>query len=117
MAHNAEHGGKEIQATSKTAKLMGLFTAAMLAVSPGCSYFNDNANSRHVHVDANNDGYCDEDGQSMNQSNSNTGSGYYHGYAGGGYFGGWSRNKTSSGTMSSGAKGGIGSHVSVSGGG
>lgn len=117
MANNAEHGeNKQIQATSKTAKLVGLFTAAMLAVSPGCSYFNDNTNSRHVHVDANNDGYCDEDGQLMNQSNSNTGSGYY-GHTGGGYFGGWPRNTTSSGEMSSGAKGGIGSHASVSSGG
>lgn len=49
---------------SKTARLVGLFAVAVLSVTPGCG---SNTAAQHVHVDRNDDGYCDEDGEPMNQ--------------------------------------------------
>lgn len=59
---------------SKTAKLVGLFTAVMLATAPGCGLLGD-SQAKHVHVDRNGDGYCDDDGEPVTQSG---GGGYYH---------------------------------------
>ncbi|HWR56484.1 MAG TPA: hypothetical protein VN462_08245 [Negativicutes bacterium] len=97
---------------TKTAKIMGLFMAAVLAAGAG------GCGSGHVHVDRNRDGYCDEDGQPLN-SNSSSGSSWYHWshYRGGSYPAAGSTDTHATGSgISSGAKGGIGSHASGGGG-
>lgn len=106
-----EHGKGKQHGPTKTAKVVGLFMAAVLAAgASGCS----SPLSRHKHIDRNKDGYCDEDGQPMT-SGSSSGSRWYHWSH---YYGGSSR--TASGTVnshssksgiSSGAKGGVGSHA------
>lgn len=105
-------------AKSKTAKLVGLFTATVLAFSSGCSYYNPLA-SKHIHIDNNHDGYCDEDGQPMPRGSG--GGGHYYGgsgtYGSGGTQGGGSAGEASPAGMSTAAKGGIGGHAAGSGGG
>ncbi len=53
-----------MERTDKTAKLLGLFMAALLTVTAGCSAGGQDRPG-HTHVDRNNDGYCDEDGEQM----------------------------------------------------
>src|SRR5689334_6935511 len=64
---------------SKTAKVLGLFLAAALVLTPGCGSGTERAD--HVHIDRNNDGFCDEDGEPMPAGGSGSryygGSGYY----------------------------------------
>lgn len=64
---------------TKTAKMLGLFMAALLVVTAGCG--GEQPRAGHVHIDRNNDGYCDEDGEPMPRS----GGGYH--YYGGSYYG------------------------------
>lgn len=66
-----------------TATVLGLFMAAVLTVTTGCGTA-DTVRSGHAHVDQNNDGYCDEDGERM-PGGSGTYGGYH--YFGGGYYG------------------------------
>jgi hypothetical protein len=99
---------------SKTARIFGLFMAAVMAVTPGCT--SNNGQNRHVHVDKNGDGYCDEDGELMNSSRS----GFHRNYFGGGYGGTYNNPQSgshstpnSTGQISTGTaapKGGIGSY-------
>jgi hypothetical protein len=49
---------------NKTAALLSLFMAALLTVTAGCSS-TDQGRPGHTHVDRNDDGYCDEDGEPM----------------------------------------------------
>lgn len=75
MAPNKQPEGPEkIGELSKTAKLLGLFTAVMLVAAPGCGLTGD-SQAKHVHVDRNGDGYCDDDGEPVS---SQSGGGYYH---------------------------------------
>lgn len=67
----------------KTARLLGLFLAAALVLTPGCG---SSERAGHVHIDRNNDGYCDEDGEPMPAGGS--GSRYYGGHSG--YYGTYS---------------------------
>ncbi|MDR7866858.1 MAG: hypothetical protein RIN56_08550 [Sporomusaceae bacterium] len=53
-----------MERTDKTAKLLGLFMAALLTVTAGCSAGSQDRPG-HTHIDRNNDGYCDEDGEQM----------------------------------------------------
>lgn len=105
---------KTITRKVTTAQLTGLFLAAVLAVTTGCS-------GGHAHVDRNQDGYCDEDGEPMNTSRSS-----YWGYNrwGWGSWGGTTADSDAS-TRSGGAHissgvggphGGIGSSHSSGGG-
>lgn len=104
---------------TKTAKVLGLFLAAVLAAGTGgCTA---PFRSGHTHVDSNRDGYCDEDGEPMNSSGSRWFGGSH--YFGRNYFPSTTGTDmpaaTAGGKISSGssaAKGGIGSHSSGSGG-
>ncbi|MDT8902869.1 hypothetical protein [Anaeroselena agilis] len=53
-----------MERTDKTAKLLGLFMAALLTVTAGCSA-GGQSRPGHTHIDRNSDGYCDEDGEQM----------------------------------------------------
>jgi hypothetical protein len=77
--------GTAIERNDKTTKLLGLFTAALLAVTAAGCGTADQARSGHVHVDRNNDGYCDEDGEPMP---ARSGGGHYYGVP---FFGGSTR--------------------------
>lgn len=61
---------------------------ALLTVTAGCGS-GETTRSGHTHIDRNNDGYCDEDGEPMPAGSGNSG-GYYggHYYGTGGYYGG-----------------------------
>lgn len=59
---------------TKTTRMLGLFMAALLVVTAGCGS-SEPTRAGHVHVDRNNDGYCDEDGEPMPRS----GGGHYYG--------------------------------------
>lgn len=95
---------------------------ALLTVTPGCSS-GDQARSGHVHIDRNNDGYCDEDGDPMPRG---SGSGYYGGshyygtYGGPSHYGGTTSGQPAgtghAASISSGSHGGIGSSHSGGGG-
>lgn len=74
-----EIAGPAGQPGRTTAKVLGLFMAIVLATATGCGTAANS--STHVHIDRNQDGYCDDDGQPMTAS---SGSRYYHG--GGGYY-------------------------------
>jgi hypothetical protein len=68
----------------KTAKMLGLFLAAVLVLTPGCGS-NETERAGHTHIDRNNDGYCDEDGEPMPAAGSSSrhygnSGGYYGGY-------------------------------------
>ncbi len=85
--------------------IMGLFITAALALTPGCG---DNEGTRHVHVDKDGDGYCDDCNANMNTTHSSgTGSRFY----GLPHYG--STTSGADGHISTGtaAKGGIGSHA------
>ena len=71
-------------ANPKTAKMLGLFLAAVLVLTPGCGS-SENERAGHTHIDRNSDGYCDEDGEPMPAAGS--GSRYYGGHSG--YYGGY----------------------------
>lgn len=90
---------------NKTKQLAGLFLAAVLAVTPGCS---DNGSGRHVHVDTNHDGYCDEDGEPMTRRSPVRSSYYNTGLFQGGDGSSEHVNTKPTG-VTSGVKGGIGS--------
>lgn len=105
----------------KTAKVLGLFMAVVLAATPGCGT-TQTARPGHVHVDRNGDGYCDEDGETITGGGSG-GSHYYHsngGYYSTTHYGGSSSSPVTTSTHSagitSGAHGGIGGHSSGGGG-
>ena len=91
--------------SDKTTRVVGLFMAITLFVSPGCA---TNSSWGHVHVDRNGDGYCDEDGQSMHSS-SGSGRSYYGGS-------GTSGSSERSTGISTGSHGGIGGSSSSGGG-
>ena len=96
--------------------VVGLFLAAALTFSSGCSMnpFNWGRDDRPC-TDANRDGYCDEDGRPVPQNTNNRSTRSSHWYP---YFWGGSRSsgsgagvgtpKSSTG-VSTGSKGGIGS--------
>ncbi len=119
-------GGKTMKET-KSARLVGLFLAAALAVSSGCSFSQPRYSQQpeHTHVDADKDGYCDFDGRPMDESSSGSfapryyGVPYYgHTYSTGGYSGAVNKapaGKAPAAGVSSGAKGGIGTSFGVSG--
>lgn len=96
---------------------------ALLTVTPGCSS-GDQARSGHVHIDRNNDGYCDEDGEPMPRGSGSTyhGSHYYGTYGGPTHYGGTTSSQSSgsghAASISSGSSshGGIGSSHSGGGG-
>lgn len=68
---------------------------ALLTVSAGCGTGDQNR-SGHTHIDRNNDGYCDEDGEPMPRA----GGGYYGGhYYGTPYIGGSNYSGTPSGQV------------------
>jgi len=70
----APAGGKLPE--GRTARVLGLFMAALLVAAAGCG--TDTASPHHVHVDRNNDGYCDEDGEPMPAAGArHAGSPYY----------------------------------------
>jgi len=117
-SENTRQAKLDCYVNSKTAAVLGLFMATALTVTPGCGY-NDAAQNRHVHVDRDGDGYCDEDGQPMNGRS--TGSGYsrYYGLPGDSGRTSTAPGNSTAGAISdgtSGAKGGIGSHSAGSGG-
>lgn len=99
---------------AKTAKALGLFLAAVLVLTPGCGGSGD-ARSGHTHIDRNNDGYCDEDGEPMPAAGgSRYHGGYYGGYYGLPHFGGGSTVQRGPGhpagiTGGAAPRGGIGS--------
>lgn len=101
--------------TDRSKKVVGLFLAAALTLTPGCS-MNPFAWGRNDAscTDVNRDGYCDEDGRPVSAaSNRSMRTGFWPAYR---YFGGGSSSQTSVSTpdsssrgVSSGSKGGIGS--------
>lgn len=94
--------------------VVGLFLAAALAFTPGCSMnpFDWGRDNRPC-TDADRDGYCDEDGRPVSQNNRSTRSGYWGPH----YWGGTRSSGTNAGVstpastqgISTGSKGGIGS--------
>ncbi|MBP1765862.1 MAG: hypothetical protein H6Q65_2920 [Firmicutes bacterium] len=85
--------------------IVGMFLTAVLMVTPGCG---SDEGTRHVHMDRNGDGRCDECDASMNATHSSgTGSRYY-GLPHYGSIGSGSDGHISTGTA---AKAGIGSHA------
>ena len=104
--------------SSRSHKVVGLFLAATLTLTPGCSRnpFSSGSNDSFC-ADENNDGYCDQDGRPVTGSNNRSyrsggwwGLGHYWG--GGGSSGtntGVSTGGTGSRGVSSGSKSGIGS--------
>ena len=103
-----ESGGAE-----RSKRVVGLFLAAALTLTPGCS-LNPFAQEREEAFcrDENRDGYCDDDGRPANQ----TGHRYYrNGYwwgttrSSGWGWGSGSKSSGSSSGVSSGSKSGIGS--------
>ena len=100
----------------RSKKVVGLFLAAALTLAPGCSLTpGDSDRSDNFCTDANQDGYCDEDGRAA------TGGGrhYSTGFWGFGRSWGWGSSPgsnsgvnsggNSSSGVSSGSKSGIGS--------
>ncbi|HMM22246.1 MAG TPA: hypothetical protein PKA10_16115 [Selenomonadales bacterium] len=83
MAPEKRTEGCETGELSKTARLLGLFTAVLLVAAPGCG-LTDDSQAKHVHVDRNGDGYCDDDGEPVGQPESRPGGGLY--YLPGGYY-------------------------------
>lgn len=83
---------------SKDDRLLGLFLATVLALTPGCS--------SHTHIDRNHDGYCDDCNAAMGSTSAG------HSYFGNSGTRTFSSPDTSSGHIStaSSPKGGIGSH-------
>ena len=81
---------------------------ALLTVTAGCGSGDQNR-SGHTHIDRNNDGYCDEDGEPMPAGGS-----AYHGshYYGAPYYGG----TTQYGGASAGQPAGPGHAATISGG-
>ena len=101
--------------TDRSKKVVGLFLAAALTLTPGCSMnpFDWGRNDAPC-TDENLDGYCDEDGRPVPRGgNRYSRSTYWGGRSwGGGGSGagtGVKSGGTSSGGVSSGSKGGIGS--------
>ena len=100
--------------SDRSKKVVGIFLAAALTVTPWCSMnpFEWGRGESYC-TDANNDGFCDEDGRPVSTS----GSRYYRsGYWGTTHYGGGSSGAStgvtgspSSHGVSSGSKGGIGS--------
>ncbi len=98
--------GKE----GRSKKVVGLFLAAALTLTPGCSMnpFDWGRDNRSC-TDANRDGYCDEDGRSVNRS---THMGYWgtgRSWWGSGSTSGPAASGGVSHGVSSGSPGGIGS--------
>lgn len=95
-------------AQTKTTKVVGLFVAAALTVS-GCSSTDESEYDDDCY-DADNDGYCDDDGSSRGSGSTyidlNGKKKYKRNYSG--------VSSGSSGFSSSGSKGGIGSSGSSS---
>lgn len=100
----------------RSQKVVGLFLAAALTLTPGCSLNSlESERSDNFCADANQDGYCDEDGRPVNGGGGNR---YYRtGFWGFGRFWGSSSGPntgvnsggSSSRGVSSGSKSGIGS--------
>lgn len=110
-------GGEEF-ASSRTAKIMGMFMTVLLMAAAGCGSSQTDS-LEHVHYDKNGDGYCDEDGQPMRANASGYGSGggyYYLPHVGGAAAGTASAVKGPAGGISSGSHGGIGSAAAGGGG-
>ena len=101
--------------TDRSNKVVGLFLAAALTLTPGCSMnpFDWGRNEASC-TDVNRDGYCDEDGRPVpTASNRSYRTGFWPSYRS---YGGGSSSQTSVSTsasssrgVSSGSKGGIGS--------
>ena len=80
--------------TGRSKKLVGLFLAAALTLTPGCSMnpFEWGRNDASC-TDVNRDGYCDEDGRPVSSvSNRSHRTGFWPTYR---YFGGGSSSQTS----------------------
>ena len=112
-----ESGGAE-----RSKRVVGLFLAAALTLTPGCS-LNPFGQEREEAFcrDENRDGYCDDDGRPANQSgNRYYRNGYWWGTTHSSGWGWGSGSKSSSGGsssgVSSGSKSGIGSSSRSSGG-
>lgn len=104
----------------KTAKVLGLFMAALLVATAGCGS-SEQARPGHTHIDRNNDGYCDEDGDTMaaGSGNRHYGSTFYGTpHYGGGTVAGQPAGAGHAATISGGtsARGGIGGVSTGSGG-
>ena len=104
--------------SARSKKVAGLFLAAALVLTPGCSTEDSFSGAREERVctDANNDGYCDEDGRAVSGGGYRSAHPGFWGYWGlGRMFGGasgtgvFSSGSRSSSGISSGSKGGIGS--------
>lgn len=123
---SAKDSGPPKPGHDKSVRMLGLFMAALLAATVGCGGGHQPAGQGHVHVDRNNDGYCDEDGEPMPDGSGSRHGGYYgppgYYYGSSGYRGpaagspgaGTGRAATISG--GSAAHGGIGSMGSGGGG-
>ena len=102
--------------TGRSKKVVGLFLAAALTMTPGCSLnpFEWGRNEASC-TDVNRDGYCDEDGRPVpTAANRTYRTGFWPAYR---YFGGGSSSSSTVSTpsssssrgVSSGSKGGLGS--------
>ena len=108
--------------TGRSKKVVGLFLAAALTMTPGCSMnpFEWGRNEAAC-TDVDRDGYCDEDGRPVSSvANRSHRTGFWPMYR---YFGGGSSSSTvskpassSSRGVSSGSKGGLGSSARAGGG-
>ena len=103
--------------SSRSHKVVGLFLAATLTLTPGCSMnpFNSERSDSFC-ADENNDGYCDQDGRPVTGSNNRSyrsggwwGLGHYWGGGSSGTNTGVTTGGTGSRGVSSGSKSGIGS--------
>jgi len=85
-----------------TTQLTGLFLAAALMLSSGCS----NEPGGHTHVDRNQDGYCDEDGEPVGST--------YRSHSGYGRpLFGWGGGSSGASTSTSKSSGSEGAHIST----
>lgn len=99
--------------SGRSNKVVGLFLAAALSLTPGCSMNQDRGEA--LCADLNQDGYCDDDGRSVaGDANRHRRTGFLP------FFGGFGSNSGTRGSVStpsstspkgvsSGSKGGIGS--------
>lgn len=112
---------KEYYAGGKTARLLGLFMAAALVGVSGCGA-PETVRYEHIHIDRDNDGYCDEDGAVMSENRRGgpvvLPGGYYGGTAGKTAVSGPAAPAGTAPAISSGTapKGGIGSGATGGGG-
>ena len=106
--------------SNRSKKVVGLFLAAALTFTPGCSMNPFASRSQPPCTDANRDGYCDEDGRPVPDGNSNryhrTSSWFPMRWGSSGSGGGTTSPSSTTHGVSSGSSGGIGSSARSGGG-